>query len=270
MKEEGDSAADQFAACAEIVSRADPERWRAAMAAPDASRPHLMALYAFNVEISRAPWATSEQMLARIRLKWWDEAVAEIYSGGPVRHHEVVDPLAGALGATGLPQSFFAEMIEARGFDADPAPFADIDALERHIDHTAAHLMVAAASILGARGAALDVVREYGRGTGLAAFLRALPEYERRGHAPLPPGTDAGELAADAHAAIAAARARRADVPESALPAMLAGVLAEARLSAWHRASGQSRNLEERVEAMELSEFAQRARLAWVALTGRW
>ena len=73
-----------------LVRRGDPERWRTAMAAPPAARPGLMALYAFNLEIARAPWVASEPLLAEIRLAWWREAVAEIYDGKPPRRHEVV------------------------------------------------------------------------------------------------------------------------------------------------------------------------------------
>ena len=44
------------AAVAGLVERGDPERWRSAMTAPPAARPGLMALYAFNLEVARAPW----------------------------------------------------------------------------------------------------------------------------------------------------------------------------------------------------------------------
>ena len=62
---------------------ATPSAGAAAMTAPPAARPGLMALYAFNLEIARAPWVASEPMLAEIRLRWWLDAIAEIYDGQP-------------------------------------------------------------------------------------------------------------------------------------------------------------------------------------------
>ncbi|MDZ7907533.1 MAG: hypothetical protein U5N10_04435 [Gemmobacter sp.] len=43
-------------ACAALVERADPERFAATMAADVADRPLLWPLYAFNIEVARAPW----------------------------------------------------------------------------------------------------------------------------------------------------------------------------------------------------------------------
>ena len=67
---------------ADEVRRGDPDRWRAAMLAPAAVRPGLFALYAFNLEVARAPWLASEPALAAIRLAWWREALDEITTTG--------------------------------------------------------------------------------------------------------------------------------------------------------------------------------------------
>jgi 15-cis-phytoene synthase len=88
-----------LAACADLVSRADPDRFIAALAAPPEARPILIPLYAFNVEVSRAPWVTDEPMIAEMRLQWWRDALEEIGAGRPPRAHEVVTELAGILDA---------------------------------------------------------------------------------------------------------------------------------------------------------------------------
>ena len=137
-------------ACADLVRRGDPDRWRTAMTAPPERRAGLMALYAFNLEIARAPWLASEPMLAEIRLQWWQDAVAEIYAGTRPRRHEVVEPLAEVIRAGDLPRGLFEETIAARLFDAGSAPHADRPALLRQIDRTAGHVMVLAALHLGA------------------------------------------------------------------------------------------------------------------------
>ena len=91
-------------------------------------------------------------------------------------------------GRRDLPRRLFEEMIAARLADAEAAPHADRAALDLYIDHTAGHLMELAARHLGAEGAALPVVRDFARGAGTAALLRALPELRARGRDPLPDG----------------------------------------------------------------------------------
>ena len=88
---------DDVNACAAIVQRGDPDRFMATMAAPVAARRVLFPLYAFNVEVARAPWVTEESMIAEMRLQWWRDAVEEVAKGGVVRRHEVVTPLAEVL-----------------------------------------------------------------------------------------------------------------------------------------------------------------------------
>ena len=259
-----------------LVARGDPERWRTVMAAPPAARPGLLALYAFNLEIARAAWIVSEPLLAEIRLQWWRDAVAEIYEGVPPRRHEVVAPLAGTIAAADLPRRLFDEMIDARAGDADSAPCEDRTELDLYIDHTAGHLMELAARHLGAEGAALPVVRDFARGAGTAALLRALPEHRARGRDPLPAlrargrdplpaGVAPSELARDGIAALARARARRARVPRSALAALLPGWQADRVLEA-------AATDPEAIAAarLEVSQVRARAGLTWRALSGRW
>lgn len=240
------------------VARADPERYRAAMTAPEAARPRLIALYAFNLEIAKAPYVAREPMIAQIRLRWWGDAIEEIYAGGPVRRHEVVEPLAEAIRAINPPRALFDGMIEARALDIEPDGVGSRAELDRYIAHTAGHLMDLAARFLGTPESALPVVREYAQGAGIATWLRALPELEARGRG-APPGVEPRAMARDGLALIEKARARRAEVPGVAAPALLAGVLAAPRLE--RAAKG---------EAMESSEFAARVTFLWRGLSGRW
>jgi phytoene/squalene synthetase len=248
-------------ACAELVRRGDPDRWRTAMLAPVAKRPGLMALYAFNLEIARAPWVTREAMLAEIRLRWWADAVAEIAAGAAPRRHEVVIPLAEAIRGSGLPVGLFEEAIEARLHDAQGGRFADRAALDAYLDRTAGHLMVLAARHLGAGDAAEPVVRTFARGTGRAAWLAAVPQLRARGREPLPAGVTVQEVAREGLAALARARAERRRVPGAAAPALLAGWRADRILGTLAADPGGD---------PAVSEFRARAGLLWRALTGRW
>lgn len=246
-------------AVADQVARADPDRWRGAMTAPLDKRAGLMALYAFNLEIARAPFVTSEPMLAEIRLRWWTDALAEIHAGLLPRRHEIVQPLAAAIQAAELPLTLFDEMIAARALDIDPDPFPDRASLDLYIARTSGHLTELAARHLGVPATALPILRDFAQGTGLAAYLRARPALIAQGRDALPPETEAADLARDALRLIASARARRALVPALALPALLPGALAAPRLN--RALAGQD---------MELSDFRARATLLARGITGRW
>ena len=249
-------------AVAELVARGDPERWRAAMTAPPPARPGLLALYAFNLEIARAPWAASEPALAQIRLRWWQDALDEILrrrpapaargGGTPRCHHPRQRPAARRL---------FEEMIAARVADTGDEPLADRVAVDIYIDHTAGHLMDLAARHLGAEGAALPVVRDFARGAGTAALLRALPELRSRGRDPLPGDASSRPSPATASPRSPRARSHRARVPRAAAPALLAGWQAERVL---RRVARDAR------AAVEAPEIGARASLLWRGLSGRW
>jgi phytoene synthase len=70
-------------ACADLVARGDPDRFRATMATPPEARAVLFPIYAFNLEVSRAPWVTEEPMIAEMRLQFWRDVAEEIGQGAP-------------------------------------------------------------------------------------------------------------------------------------------------------------------------------------------
>jgi hypothetical protein len=207
--------------CAEMLRRGDPDRFRAAMAAPVAARRVLFPIYAFNIEVSRAPWMTQEALIAEMRLQWWRDALGEIAAGGNVRRHEVVTPLAEVLDAQGA--ALLDALIAARQWDIYRDPFEDEAHLTRYLEQTSGNLMLAAARALGP--VEPSTVIDAGYATGVAAWLRAIPALEEAGRVPLLDGRPEGirALAKDGLRRLAAARSRRGDVSSAARPALLAG-----------------------------------------------
>ena len=252
-------------ACAELVSRADPERFAAAMAAPPAAREVLFPLYAFNVEVSRAPWVTSEPMIAEMRLQWWRDVLDEIARGAAPRAHEVATPLAGAIDAEAA--AILDRAVAARRWDAYTDAFADAAAFDAHIDATSGGLMWVAARALGADPETESVVRDFAFGAGLANWLRAIPALEARGRKPLVDGRPGAvqSLARTGLARIRRARASRHGLDRRAAPALFSGWQATAILR--QAAAAPERVAEGR---LGLSEFGRRARLLTLGLTGRW
>lgn len=212
-----DSWSDDLTACAGLVERGDAARFRAVMAAPLPARRALFPLYAFNIEVSRAPWVTQEPMIAEMRLQWWRDALEEIGKGTGIRRHEVVTPLSQALTPEGV--AALDALVEARRWDIWKEPFDDLAHFRGYIDATAAGLLRAGAGMLGA---ALpdQVAADAGFALGLAAWFRAIPALEASGRMPLPDGRDSAvaALAAEALDRLAAARRARASVPRAAAP----------------------------------------------------
>ena len=242
-------------ACAALVERGDPDRFLAAMAAPVAARRVLFPLYAFNVEVSRAPWVTQETMIAEMRLQWWRDALEEIGGGGgAVRAHEVTTPLAGVIDADSA--ALLDRLVQARRWDIYRDPFEDAAHFSDYLDATSGHLAWVAARSLGVvEGEA--TVRDIAWASGLANWFLAIPELEARGRVPLVDGR------IEAVKALAQDGLRRlgATPSKAAKPALLATWRARSILK---RAAAAP----ERVAAGALqgSEFKRRTSLFWRAL----
>ena len=252
-------------ACADLVARGDPDRFRATMAAPVPTRAVLFPLYAFNIEVSRAPWVTAEPAIAEMRLQFWRDTVEEIAAGKPPRAHEVAAPLADAIPPDLI--GALDALIAARRWDIYSDPFADRAAFDAYLDATAATLVTVGARTLGAPADAEPVLRDAGWAHGLASFLRAIPALEAAGRVPLVEGTPQAvrDLADEGLARLARARAGRGRVPRAAAPALYAGWRSEGVLRA-------ARDIPERVieGKLDSSEFAARLGLMRLSLTGRW
>ncbi len=219
---------EDIQSCAGIVERGDPLRFRTAMMAPVAQRAALFALYAFNVEVSRAPWVTNEAMIAEMRLQWWRDVLEEIANGGTVRRHEVATPLAQII--TPEQAKLLDELVAARRWDIYRDPFEDAADLDRYINQTAGNLMVVGAALL--EPAPEAPVRSAGYAAGIGAWLRAIPALEESGRVPLLDGTPAGvgALAQKGLQALADARQGRSSVARACGPAILSATAAEPAL----------------------------------------
>src|SRR5258708_29148912 len=79
------------------VRESDRDRFLAALFAPEPARRALLALLAFDHELARTSTVTREPMLARIRLQWWREAVAEAPSIAKPRAQPIVGALSGIM-----------------------------------------------------------------------------------------------------------------------------------------------------------------------------
>jgi 15-cis-phytoene synthase len=249
-----------LAACAALVEKGDPDRFLAAMTGGAEARARLFPLYAFNLEIARAPWVASEPMIGQMRLQFWRDTLDEIAQGAPARAHEVAAPLAEVVRAAGLPVDLLDAIVVARWADLERAPFAGAGALAAYLAATAGNLMWASVQSLGGDVALESPARAVGLAAGLAGWLMAAPELEARGWPALPEGLDG--LVAEALGGLTQARAARFG---PALPALRAAWRAEAVLK---RADAEPDAI--RAGRLAGSEFARRGSLLVKSLTGGW
>ncbi len=258
-------------ACADLVQRADPERFLATMALAPAERARLLPLYAFNLEIARAPWASPEPMIAEMRLQFWHDVLTRIGKGEPHHAHELAAPLREVIEGRGLPVCALQEMVTARRRDLERAPFAGNGDLLAYLDQTAGNLMWLAGMALGAGQGDETPLRQIGRAQGLANWLRAIPALEARGRQPLADGRPEAiaDLARAALEGLAAASRQPHRQPhrqplspparKAALAAFMARpVLLRAAQDPAHVAAGR----------LDPSEFRRRLRLLRLALIG--
>jgi phytoene synthase len=254
---------EDMIACAGLVQRGDPDRFMAAMASPIPARHVLFPLYAMNVEVSRAPWVSSETMIAEIRLQWWRDVLQEIAQGGAAKRHEVVTPLAQVLNPEQALQLDI--LVAVRGWDIYKDPFDDTAHFEHYIDQTSGTLMWTTAQCLGQADEV--VVRDFAYAAGLANWLRAVPHLQARGRVPLLDDTPQGlrDLASDGLARLKKAQSARSGISQAAVPALLAGWQAETVLRQVQRDPGKVA-----AGALGTSELRRRFSLMTRVMTGRW
>ncbi len=269
---------DQY--CSREVRRADPDRWLTTLFAPDARRPGLLALYAFNAEIARAREAVSQPMIGQIRLQWWREAWAGIVADQP-RNHPVV--LALHAHCRALDQVDVLALIDAREIDMADSPPADMAALLEYAEVSSAPLMRLAAQQLGATLPSA-VAREAGIAYALTGLLRATPHLVAQKRVMLPAAllgahgltpddmhqrdVSAGLAAVLAEVAEEAGRrlqvARQHRLPRTTLPAVLPVTLAGLHLRALARQHYDAIAAETAVTPLR-----RQMALLWASLRGR-
>jgi phytoene synthase len=281
-------SASQADAVIQSARAGEPDRYLAALLAPAAVRPYLVALAAFSSELGRVASAvTREPLMGEIRLQWWREALAPAEPGA-LSGNPVADAVRVAVAAGDLRRDLLIGAIEASSLDLARLPLADDAALAGYLARRQGSLFELAAAILG--GASLPAlpaaVEASGSAYGLARLLLGLPRALARGRLPLPlsrlqaagispeavlagsPGDGiAGVLAAlraQARDSLATARRRVADLPREMRPAFLPLALVEPYLRAMERPRRDRLN-----EPADISQLARVARIAVAHWLGR-
>jgi phytoene synthase len=173
MSSADDKASAEF--CAQLVRTHDFARYASTLFVPSAPRRALLAIYAFNVEISRVRDHVSQPLPGEVRLQWWTDMLAGSGHGG-VEGNPVAAELLLAIQTWRLPVERLSRLIEEHQFDLYNDPMPTMAALEGYINDTSSALFSLAAAIAGDRfGETEHLARHAGLAQGMVQVMAALP-----------------------------------------------------------------------------------------------
>jgi 15-cis-phytoene synthase len=170
-----DQAGEAAGFCAELVRRHDFARYASTLFVPVAARRALLAIYAFNVEISRVRDQVSQPLAGEVRLQWWTDMLAGKDHGG-VEGNPVAAELGLAIRNCYLPVERLSRLIEEHQFDLYCDPMPTMAALEGYINDTSSALFSLGARIAGRQSEEIEhLARHAGLAQGIAQVMAELP-----------------------------------------------------------------------------------------------
>ena len=169
------SDGDSATFCANQVRSHDFERYASTLFVDADTRRALLALYAFNVEISRVREQISQPLPGEIRLQWWTDMLAGAGHGG-VEGNPVAAELLRAVRMHSLPVEPMSRLIDAHQFDLYNDPMPSMAVLEGYVGDTASALFALGARIAGPQSEETDyLARHAGLAQGVAQVIAGLP-----------------------------------------------------------------------------------------------
>lgn len=234
---------DAAAFCADLVRSHDFPRYASTVFLPGVHRRPMLAIYAFNVEITRVRDQVSQPLPGEMRLRWWTDLLAGQGHGG-VEGNPVAAELLWAMRTWRLPVERLSQLIIEHEFDLYSDPMPSLSSLEGYANDTASTLFACCARILARPSEAIDhAARHAGLAYGMIEVINNLPQDIARRQLFLPQqfllqhGSSAEEVFAgkqtpqaraavdqlvdEARKHLKTAIALLADVPQEARPAFL-------------------------------------------------
>jgi phytoene synthase len=161
--------------CADLVRTHDFARYAATLFVPTEQRRALLALYAFNTEISRVREHVTQPLPGEVRMQWWTDMLAGAGHGG-VEGNPVAAELLLTIRNFRLPVEPLTRLIQEHQFDLYNDPMPSMAALEGYINDTAAALFMLAAAIAARPSAGIEhLARHAGLAQGLTQVVANLP-----------------------------------------------------------------------------------------------
>jgi phytoene synthase len=152
---------------------------------PPERRRAITALYAFCREVDDTVDETSDQSVARIKLAWWRNEVAQMYAGTPT--HPVMLALQPHVQPYDLKQEHLQAIIDGMEMDLDQSRYLDYPNLKKYCWHVAGVVGILSASIFGVTNPqTLKYAEALGLAFQLTNIIRDVGEDARKGRIYLP------------------------------------------------------------------------------------
>lgn len=173
-----------YEACINTVKKYDPDRFFISVFANKETHHKIMALYAFNFELSHIFETISEPMMGQIRFQWWWDLVGAIYNDDkPVPPHPIAEDLETLK--NDIDQSLLHSLIEGHEEALEPSPPETEKDLIDLLEKKSFNLFRAISKI---ETPARDDRRFYNLSIawGLIGIIRAIPYHARNNKIYLP------------------------------------------------------------------------------------
>jgi len=166
--------------CADLVRTYDFARYASTLFVGAEERRALLALYAFNAEISRVRDSVSQPLAGEIRMQWWTDMLLGQGRGG-VEGNPVAAELLLVIRSFGLPVELLSRLVEEHQFDLYNDPMPTLAALEGYAAETSSALFALAARIAAPPSAEAEhLARHAGLAQGFAQVIASLPRDSSR------------------------------------------------------------------------------------------
>src|SRR3982074_1069864 len=143
-----DGPKDSADFCAGVVRTHDFGRYASSLFVPAGQRRALLALYAFNVEISRVREQVSQPLPGEMCLQWGTDRLGGAGHGG-IEGNPVAAELQLAIQNWHLPVERLSRLIDEHQFDLYNDPMPTMAALEGYVNDTSSALFSLGAGIAG-------------------------------------------------------------------------------------------------------------------------
>ncbi|PWN50318.1 hypothetical protein IE53DRAFT_297500, partial [Violaceomyces palustris] len=143
---------------------------------------HYLAIRSFNLEVATLKDHVSNELLGRMRMGWWREAIKGAFDNRPAKHPTVLalrdaihDPRV--LNSGGLIEDHFQRIIQVREDDlADTMAPPSLEELEVYAEGTSSRLNYLSLNLVGVSSSAMDELFSHlGKASGLSLSLSSLP-----------------------------------------------------------------------------------------------
>ncbi|MGZ3182542.1 MAG: presqualene diphosphate synthase HpnD [Telluria sp.] len=152
---------------------------------PPERRRAITALYAFCREVDDTVDECTDQGVARIKLAWWRNELAQTYAGNA--SHPVTQALQPHLAPYDLKEEHLQAIVDGMEMDLDQTRYLDFAALQKYCWHVAGVVGILSASIFGVtRPETLQYAEKLGLAFQLTNIIRDVGDDARKGRIYLP------------------------------------------------------------------------------------